>query len=98
MTGFEEQDVDRERTTARPSTRLLVVYRTETGIWQLTDAPGRVAVDATLADGYRLGKNRDGLPCVVDPSNTFAMTADEAVRDGVLHVPISLIEIGSRRT
>ena len=55
---------------------------------RLTDAPGRVAIEAGLLAGARVGEDRNGMPCILDPSNTLILSADEAVRLGVLQLPI----------
>jgi hypothetical protein len=83
--------VDEERsaqTRPSPTPIKITVYRTEIGLWRFTNAPGRVAVEASLMAGARVGEDRDGVPCIFDPSNSLIMTADEAVRVGLLMIPI----------
>jgi len=83
----EPEEPPSQTQAAQPPTKI-TVYRTEAGLWRFIDAPGRVALEAILAAGARVGEDRNGVPCVFDPSNTLIMTADEAVREGLLQIPI----------
>jgi hypothetical protein len=76
--------------TPRPSPRRttpIVVYRSETSGWQMTELPGSIAVDAALQEGYRVATTPQGLR-IVDESGSVAMTGDEAVAARVLEIPI----------
>jgi len=88
-----EAKPDRDQTpsqTRRVQSRTkITIYRTQEGLCRLTDAPGRVAIEAGLLAGARVGKDTNGLPCIFDPSNTLILSADEAVRLGVLQLPIA---------
>ena len=75
--------------TPRPPsgrTTTIVVYRTETSGWQMTELPGSIAVVADLAEGYRVAATPDGLR-ILDESGV-AMTGNEAVAARVLEIPI----------
>jgi len=89
----EEPKPERESSTSQTrraqSRTKITIYRTQEGLLRLTDAPGRVAIEAGLLAGARVGEDRDGVPCILDPSNTLILSADEAVRLGVLQLPIA---------
>jgi hypothetical protein len=74
------------RTTGR-ATSPVTVYRTLQGIWRFTDEPGSLAVEASLADGYRIDVV-DGARYIVRELGEPEMTAEEGVRRGILVIPI----------
>lgn len=63
-----------------------MVYRNEEGIWSFHEGPGSVAVEAELAHGHHVSDG--GQPSVVGPSGDLGMSAEQAVRAGLLMIPI----------
>ena len=63
------------------------VYRDERGGWSFYAAEGR-KVDAELTDGYRLSEKPDGQLCILGPPGDLAMSASEAVRQGIVRIPM----------
>lgn len=75
---------------AKPRSLLTVgkitIYRDKVGIWHMMPREGTVGVEAELADGYRIGEAIGGASThlVFGRPGTLGMTADQAVRKGVL--------------
>jgi hypothetical protein len=63
------------------------VYRDGRGGWSFLATEGR-QVEAELSDGYRLGEQADGQLRIMGPPGRLAMMANEAVRSGVLRIPM----------
>ncbi|HMJ51724.1 MAG TPA: hypothetical protein VK540_06590 [Polyangiaceae bacterium] len=63
------------------------LYRDERGGWSFYAAEGR-PVEAELSDGYRLGERLDGQLCIMGAPVELAMRASEAVRLGVVKIPM----------
>ena len=57
------------------------------GVWRFTDEPGSLAVEAALADGYRV-EVVDGARYILRGPGEPEMTAEEGVRRGILVIPI----------
>jgi hypothetical protein len=72
---------------SRPPTKI-TIYRTKAGVWELSPTPGCIAVEADLAEGYRVAEGVGGVRYVVGAKGGLGMTADEAVRARVLHIPV----------
>jgi len=83
----------RERPTSRPPRRPtspIIVYRTAEGVWSFTDEPGATAVEARLAEGYRVD-GVDGARRIVREPGGPEMTAEQGVRHGILVIPIVML-------
>lgn len=65
----------------------VTVYRNAAGIWQLWGDKA-TAVEAELAEGYRVGEGLGGQLCIFGKPGQLGMSADEAVRSGVLQIPM----------
>jgi hypothetical protein len=63
------------------------MYRDERGGWSFDATEGR-KVDAVLSDGYRLGEKPDGQLCIMGAPGELALQAREAVRRGVVKIPM----------
>ena len=84
-------DDSRVRPTSRPprSARLkITIYRTHDGAWQFHETPGSIAVDAEIADGHRVRDGLVGQLSVFGDPTELGMSAEQAVRAGVLILPI----------
>jgi len=87
-------DDDRERPTipppprpSRPPTKI-TIYRSTAGVWDLSPTPGCTTVEAALAEGYRVADGLGGLLRIFGAPGKIGMTADDAVRARVLHIPV----------
>jgi hypothetical protein len=66
----------------------ITIYRDREGVWRLAYSEESIAVDAELAVPYRVEPDEAGRLCIARPGDSTKMTAEEAVRVGVLQVPV----------
>ncbi len=68
----------------------ITIYRDAHGVWHMMPIEGGVAVEGELAEGYRLAEGVGGSTShfIYGRAGTIAMTADEAVRRGVIQIPV----------
>ena len=64
------------------------IYRDERGGWSFYASGGSGKVEAELADGYRLSEELDGQLCILGAPGELALKAGEAVRRGVVTIPM----------